>query len=344
MKQNVILEELKIRLSKAGFFKPSTTYYAIKCTIIILSYCSFYCLALYFSEKGEYSQYLYIILCALSATLMGGIGHDATHNVVHSNRNINDLFGIIGFSLFNGTSYRLWHNVHNQHHTFTQIKPGSPKKCDPDLKDNAWFSSYKESGDRKTGFVRKLHKFQGYYFPVIAIFYVFALRAEGINFLIKNKKILVIEILSVLVHNVLWIIIPVYYFDINTALLNYLLFTIITSLYFLLLFLPNHAGLEYVKDEQEYPSWKDQIQNSRNIRLRKIFDHFYCGLNFHIEHHLFPGVGVNNLRKGSKIMKEFCDEQGITYTEVGLFDGIKAVLGNLFNIGRYLRKTKNKNV
>ena len=47
------------------------------------------------------------------------------------------------------------------------------------------------------------------------------------------------------------------------------------------------------------------------------------GLNYQIEHHLFPNMPRPHLRKAQEIVKEYCEAHTIPYTETGLFQSLR---------------------
>ena len=63
---------------------------------------------------------------------------------------------------------------------------------------------------------------------------------------------------------------------------------------------------------------------------------FYGGLNYHIEHHLFPRVNHIHFPKMRPIIKEFCAEKGLPYTYFpSLWDNIKSFIKQMYNLGHY---------
>ena len=57
------------------------------------------------------------------------------------------------------------------------------------------------------------------------------------------------------------------------------------------------------------------------------------GLNYQIEHHLFPRMPSVNLRRAQPIVRDFCAERGISYTETGLLDAYGTVIRYLNRVG-----------
>ena len=73
---------------------------------------------------------------------------------------------------------------------------------------------------------------------------------------------------------------------------------------------------------------------SRNVRGGPLVDVALGGLNYQIEHHLFPSMPRHNLRKARPVVKEFCAEHGIAYEETGLVDSYGQALRHLHGVTR----------
>jgi fatty acid desaturase len=78
--------------------------------------------------------------------------------------------------------------------------------------------------------------------------------------------------------------------------------------------------------------WR-QVVTSRNIRSGRIVDFIFGGLNLQIEHHLFPTMPRSNLRRAQPIIRQFCQQHGLTYTETSLVDSYAQVLSHLHTVG-----------
>jgi fatty acid desaturase len=66
-------------------------------------------------------------------------------------------------------------------------------------------------------------------------------------------------------------------------------------------------------------------------------DQLLGGLNYQIEHHLFPSMPRPHLRRAQRLVRDYCAEQGITYTETGVFASYAIALRYLRSLGEPLR-------
>ena len=102
-------------------------------------------------------------------------------------------------------------------------------------------------------------------------------------------------------------------------------------------FAPNHKGMPMPTAEDELDFLRKQVLTSRNVRGSRLVDAALGGLNYQIEHHLFPNMPRANLRRAQPIVRAYCAEQGIPYAETGLVESYRQALGHLHEVGRPLR-------
>ena len=57
------------------------------------------------------------------------------------------------------------------------------------------------------------------------------------------------------------------------------------------------------------------------------------GLNYQVEHHLFPNMPRPSLAKASAIVKDYCREHSIVYTETTLWRSYGIVIAYLNRVG-----------
>jgi fatty acid desaturase len=98
-------------------------------------------------------------------------------------------------------------------------------------------------------------------------------------------------------------------------------------------FAPNHKGMPQIPAGLKVDFLRRQVLTSRNIRGGLFMDHFMGGLNYQVEHHLFPSMARPKLAKAARIVREFCAEKKIAYTETGLFQSYGIVVAYLNRVG-----------
>jgi len=72
---------------------------------------------------------------------------------------------------------------------------------------------------------------------------------------------------------------------------------------------------------------------SRNIRGNRFIDTAMGGLNYQVEHHLFPSMPRPHLRRAAPLVRAYCGEVGVTYTQTGLFRSYGIVLRYINRVG-----------
>ena len=89
--------------------------------------------------------------------------------------------------------------------------------------------------------------------------------------------------------------------------------------------------------EQPGDNWdylRRQVLTSRNVTGGRALDLLLGGLNYQIEHHLFPSMPSPSLRRAQPLVRAFCAERGVTYVECGLVASYRRVLSHLDAVGR----------
>jgi fatty acid desaturase len=102
-------------------------------------------------------------------------------------------------------------------------------------------------------------------------------------------------------------------------------------------FAPNHKGMPVVDEGDELDFLRRQVLTSRNVRGGRLVDFALGGLNYQIEHHLFPSMPRPNLRRSQALIKRFCEERGLQYSEASLFASYEEALRHLHEVGAPLR-------
>jgi fatty acid desaturase len=104
-------------------------------------------------------------------------------------------------------------------------------------------------------------------------------------------------------------------------------------------FAPNHKGMEMLTSDGEQPDFlRRQVLTSRNVRGGHFINTLLGGLNYQIEHHLFPSMPTPNLRRARPIVMQYCAELGVSYTEAGFIDSYRQALRHLHAAGAPLRR------
>jgi len=107
-------------------------------------------------------------------------------------------------------------------------------------------------------------------------------------------------------------------------------------------FAPNHKGMPVLDASSQADFLHRQVLTSRNVRGGWLTDFALGGLNYQIEHHLFPSMPRPNLRRSQPLIAAFCTEHGLPYTEASLLGSYAQALRHLHAVGRLARRPHPK--
>ncbi|MGL4339832.1 MAG: fatty acid desaturase family protein [Rhodoglobus sp.] len=280
----------------------------------------------------HHTWYLLLIAAGMGIifTQYAFITHELSHRQVFASGKINDFVGRIMADLVVGISYSWWMSKHSRHHA----NPNTVGK-DPDVEtDFIIFQAEEAAG--LAGVKKFFAQRQGYlFFP--------ALLLEGINLhrhafvtVLSKRKVdkRALEIVLLAVRNVGYLTILFTFMPLGMAFAFLGVQLAIFGLYMGASFAPNHVGMPILTQGSTVDFLRRQVLTSRNIRGGHVMNHFMGGLNYQIEHHLFPTMARPHLRRASEMVREYCAARGILYTQVGLGAAYGKVVTYLNDVGR----------
>lgn len=318
--------ELRKEVDRQGLLAYTPVYNLFRFLIILTVLGFFFGIILYF--KTLVIAVLMSFPIAFIAIQMGFIGHDAGHGSISRKKSVNEFIGQITLSFFMGVSFTYWKRSHNLHHA----EPNH-EKIDPDINEGSPFSFIEAKAKQRRGLARLITRYQSFLLFPAFLFLVFTRQHESLRHIIKNSRGMLIDMLLIAFHVFFFIGVFSYFLGVFAALILYFLIFIQIGLYFGFAFIPNHLGLEVIKESNGLSFIEKQVITSRDIRGGKILSFISGHLNFQIEHHLFPNVSIKNLSKIKKIVKDFCMKKGLKYTDDSLFGAWKSVVIYLKEIG-----------
>ena len=86
--------------------------------------------------------------------------------------------------------------------------------------------------------------------------------------------------------------------------------------------------------------FRRQVLTSRNVAPHPLVDVWYGGLNYQIEHHLFPMIPRNKLKAARRVVREYCSERAIPYSETSSWQSYKEIFRYLQSLSRQVEKTQ----
>jgi len=280
-----------------------------------------------------HSWFQLIIAGALGVifTQFAFLGHEASHRQVFASGRANDRAGRALASGVVGMSYSWWMSKHTRHHA----NPNTIGK-DPDIAVDV-ISFVEQDAASARGLRALITRHQA------SLFFPFLL-FEGINLHVKSfghvfgrgkvdgralEIVLILARMAIVVGAVFWVL-PV---GMAFAFLGVQL--AVFGVYMGASFAPNHIGMEVVPEGAKLDFLSKQVLTGRNVTGGVWMTAFMGGLNFQIEHHLFPSMARPHLRKTRLLVREVCAQEGIPYTETSLRRAYAIVLTYLREIGLY---------
>jgi fatty acid desaturase len=130
---------------------------------------------------------------------------------------------------------------------------------------------------------------------------------------------------------VLWVLSPVH------ALGFVAVHQAVFGLYIGCSFAPNHKGMPIVGAHEKLDYLRGRVLSSRSIRGSWFIDELLGGLNYQVEHHLFRSMPRPRLSRAQRLVRDYCAEQRITYTETGPFSSYVVALRSQHWLGAALR-------
>ncbi|MEU6674524.1 acyl-CoA desaturase [Streptomyces sp. NPDC046925] len=269
------------------------------------------------------------VLCARTAF----IGHDAGHSQITGDRGVSRAIGLIHGNLLLGMSSAWWNDKHNRHHA----NPNHIDK-DPDVAADVLVWTSKQARVR-VGFRRWLTRNQAWLFFPLTLLQGIAMKIYGFQDLRRQApRERLVEGLLLVAHLAGYVTLLLAAMPVGHALAFAAVHQALFGLHLGLAFAPNHKGMEMPDpDGERWGHLSRQVLTSRNIRGSALTDWFLGGLNYQIEHHLFPSMPRPSLRRAQPLVRAHCAELGMPYTEAGFLDSYRQVLRHMYEVGEPLR-------
>lgn len=104
------------------------------------------------------------------------------------------------------------------------------------------------------------------------------------------------------------------------------------------IFAPNHKGMPQLPKDIKISFMEHQIMTTRNIYGHWLTDFVYLGLNYQIEHHLFPNCPRNKLKLITPYVEDICRKMNLEFTRVSVLESNKIILSELNRIAKTAEK------
>lgn len=291
--------------------------------------------------------WLNLTLCLMMGFLAAAVGfnimHDGTHGSFSKKKWLNDLAGL---SLnFLGANMFMWKTKHNTvHHTYTNIEG-----VDDDLNARPMLRMCKKQ--KKYGIHKYQHIYFGFAYSLLYIYWVFF--TDYKKYFLGHVGGIPIPKMSAKEHFIFWffkalfvvvyIVLPIIYLGVIPWLVGFLIMTMSGGLVMSLVF-----QLAHVVEETEFPEvngstgttddeWViHQLKTTANFSPKNLLVRWFTGgLNYQVEHHLFPNISHIHYPAISKIVEQLCKEYEVPYlSHKYLSSAIKSHVSHLKAMGQ----------
>jgi fatty acid desaturase len=319
--------ELRRTIRERGLLNASPRYYAVKSTITVALFVLGVVLALTLTHPVL--LLLDAVYMGFASTQIGLIGHDVAHRQVFRSRKAVDRVGVFLGNLAIGTSYSWWNSKHNEHHA----NPNH-QTADPDV-DFPIVAMFAEQMATRPRIVRPFLRWQAFYFPLLFPLQAYSFRANSIRFLLAGgARFPLRESIALAAHVALYAVVLLQFESWPIAVAFLVVHQASFGFYNASIFAPNHKGMPSTMDGKRLDFLREQVLTARNVRGHPITDFWYGGLNYQIEHHLFPTMPRNRLGEAQPIVRAFCEERGVDYYETGMLRSYREVIEHLHEVSR----------
>ncbi len=325
--KNSFHSELKKRISdyfiQAG--KSSTGNFSLyfKAVLIVLSFLFVYVHLVFYTPVIWLAITECIVLGGLTAAIGFNVMHDGMHGSFSRFKWVNQMAGL---SLnFLGANNFMWKSKHNIiHHTYTNIEG-----IDDDIEAKPLLRLC------ETQKHYKIHRFQHWYFwAAYSLLYIWWVFFTDYKKYFSGKigstpltKMKIGEHISFwgfkLLHAFIFVAVPIYTLGFSTWVIGFVIYGCFAGFVLSIFFQLAHtvedthfvqASAQQGKIEDEWAL--HQLKTTANFATRnRLISWWVGGLNFQVEHHLFPRISHVHYPAISKIIKKACEDFGFPYIE-----------------------------
>jgi fatty acid desaturase len=321
---------LSKKIAETGLMGRRPGYYTIRLTAVTALYAGGWTA---FVLVGH--SWWTLAVAALLAVVFGQVAlvaHDVAHRQVFRLRKASEVSGRIAGNAGIGMGYGWWQDKHTRHHA----NPNH-EELDPDVTPDLLVWSQDQARAAK-GLPRLIGRSQAYLFFPLLTLEGFNLHVSGVRALanrsLKNRTLegtLLVAHFAVYL-TALFLVLPP-----GMAIAFLAVHQCLFGVYLGSIFAPNHKGMPILTGENRPDFLRRQVLTSRNVRGGWFTDIALGGLNYQIEHHLFPSMPSPHLRKAQVIVRRYCEELGVAYLETSLVTSYRQALAGLHHAGAPLR-------
>ena len=312
---------------ESGLIRRTPWFYAMVGVAIAIGFAG--CVTGFILLGDSWFQLLIAGALGILFTQVAFLAHEADHRQILTSGPANDRLarilavGVVGMSL------SWWTSKHARHHS----NPNRVGK-DPDIEVDT-ISFLDEDAASARGIRRAITRRQGWLFFPLLLLEGLNLHALSIRHLVGRGSVKKRAFeLTLIVARFAIFVAPVFVFlPLGMAFAFFGVQVAVFGLYMGASFAPNHKGMPVIAPDAKLDFFSKQVRTSRNIRGGWWATWLMGGLNYQIEHHLFPNMPRPHLARARGIVRDQCQTLGVPYTETSLWRSYGIVIEYLNRVG-----------
>lgn len=310
------IRQVRLELTRAGVFEKNEARTFGK--LVFLLTVAFSLIAVH-TVLPLWGTVLLLPVTALFLSAAAMIGHEGGHRSFSSNGLRSELLYHFVFPFMGGLGAIQWKDKHNVRHH------GHPNVVGVDDDMELWPLAHTREEHLRAGPIRRFvqRHAQGWLWWPMTMLFTWSIKVDSIGALVRHAKkhgitrAWVFDATAQILHYVAWLVLPSLAFGFLPVFGFYLALFGLLSLFLALVFTTGHMGLPIREaGEGALDGWALQLDTTRNLILPKWLSFFFVGLDFQIEHHLFPKIPHANLPRAAPIVQRWIEGLGLTYHRV----------------------------
>ena len=314
-------------VKETGLLARTPWFYAFVGTLLVLGFGG--AITGFILLGDSWFQLLMAAVLGILLTQVAFLAHEAAHRQVLTSGPANDRLARFLASGVVGISYAWWTGKHTRHHA----NPNRVGK-DPDIEiDTISFLDTDAASAR--GLRRAITKRQGWLFFPLLTLEGLNLHYLGLKHLMTDKDVKArwLELALILVRLVTFAVPVFLLLPLGMAFAFVGVQLAVFGVYMGAAFAPNHKGMPVIAPDAKLDFFSKQVRTSRNIRGGWWATWLMGGLNYQVEHHLFPNMPRPHLARARGIVMDQCRTLGVPYTETSLGRSYAIVIEYLNRVG-----------
>jgi fatty acid desaturase len=323
--------ELKRLVQARGLLRRQPGYYTTKFAVTGGLLCVAV-LALIVSGNDAWIRLVEAAFLGFVVVQIGLLAHDLGHHQIVDSGRMHTVLGLILGNFLMGVSRAWWRGNHDAHHAH-------PNHLDMDPNVQILFiCTTPDQALSRPAWVQWVIRHQVSLLVPIFCLEFFSMHHQSIDHVLRRRPGTARgEGLILAAHFVVYALVLNAILGLPGAIVFGLIHHFFTGLYMASIFAPNHKGMPLVEGGDGPVSFlRQQALTARNVRGGAVVDLLYGGLNYQIEHHLFPTMPRNNLSRAQPLVRAYCQAHGIAYYDVGFVQSWREILGHFSEVSRAL--------